>query len=102
MHIDFLRSGGFGGLRLTVNVDLEQLEADEAALVKRLIDQAGFFDLPARLEPKLKGADRFEYQLTITSIDRSHTVQMSDSAVPDKVQPLIDHLTSLPRTRKAP
>ncbi len=102
MHIDFVRSGGFGGLRLTVSVDVEQLAADEAALVQELINQAGFFSLPARLDAKTRGVDRFEYRLSVTSADRSHTVEMSESAVPDQVQPLIDHLTSLARTRKAP
>lgn len=101
MHIDFSRSGGFSGLRLTISIDVEQLAGDEAATVKKLIDQAGFFNLPARLDTGTAGADRFEYKVSITAIDRSHTVVMSESAVPDRVQPLIDHLTSLARTRKS-
>ncbi len=101
MHIDFTRSGGFGGLRLSVSIDIEQLAVDEAANVKKLIDQAGFFDLPARLDTSQNEVDRFEYRISITAADRSHTVVMSDAAVPDRVQPLIDHLTTLARTRRS-
>ncbi len=101
MHIDFIRSGGFSGLRLTVSIDVEQLAGDEAANVRKLIDQAGFFNLPARLDAGMKGADRFEYKVSITAVDRTHTVVMSESAVPDRVQPLIDHLTTLARTGRS-
>ncbi len=101
MHIDFTRSGGFGGLLLKVSVDLEQLAAEEADLVQKLIDQAGFFELPARLEAAGQGADRFEYRVSITAQNRSNTVVMSETAVPDRVQPLIDRLTSMARSRRS-
>ncbi len=95
MKIDFVRSGGFAGLRLAVNVDTQDLPDAEAALLEKLIRDSGFFDLAEHIKSPSGGADRFEYRLTVSEGGRSHTVTVSEAAVPEGLRPLIDRLTEM-------
>ncbi|MCL4530132.1 MAG: hypothetical protein M1282_12040 [Chloroflexi bacterium] len=100
MRIEFVRSGGFAGISLTARVDSEKLAPDEKAALEKKISDASFFDLPGQIKPTPPGADMFEYSLTISSPPRTHTVIVSETVVPDKLRPLLDHLTDLARTGK--
>lgn len=97
MRIEFQRSGGFAGLRLSAAVDTDRLPADEANELARIVDAAGFFGLPATLK-STQGADQFTYRLTIEAGDRRHTVEVSESAVPDSLRPLIQRLATIARS----
>jgi len=100
MHIEFVRSGGFAGLFLTANIDLQTLSPEESTTLEREINDTAFFDLPEQIKPASPMPDRFEYQITISSSQRTHTVTVSESLVTDSLRPLIDHLTELARTGK--
>jgi hypothetical protein len=39
-----------------------------------------------------KGADRFQYELTIEGPDDRHELVMSEDAIPDELRPLVDRL----------
>lgn len=100
MQVEFVRSGGFAGISLTVRVDSGTLPpADQAALEKN-VSAAGFFDLPAQIKPSSPAPDGFEYRLTITSSSQSHSVIVSEGVVPDDLRPLLDQLTDLARSGK--
>jgi hypothetical protein len=97
MRIEFQRSGGFAGLRLATTVDTDKLPADEADELKRLVDAADFFHLPATLKAT-RGADQFTYRLTVEAGDRQHTLEVSESAAPESLRPLLQRLAALART----
>ncbi len=97
MRIEFKRSGGFMGLSLSTTVDTDSLAVQEADDLKRLVEAAGFFTLPATLK-STKGADQFTYRLTIESGDQRHTVEVSDSVAPESLRPLLQRLTSMARS----
>jgi hypothetical protein len=97
MRIEFQRSGGFAGLRLATTVDVDKLPADEAAELKRLVDAADFFRLPATLKAT-RGADQFTYRLTVEAGNRQHTVEVSENAAPESLRPLLQRLATLART----
>jgi emfourin len=97
MHIEFERTGGVGGIRLATSVDTDTLPADESARVRQLVDDAGFFNLPARLKTPAPSADRFEYRLTVRAPERSHTVDVGEGAIPPSLRPLIDWLMAAAR-----
>ena len=78
MHIEFVRSGGFAGLFLTANIDLQTLPPDESALLEREINDTAFFDLPEQIKPASPMPDRFEYKITVSSPQRAHTVTVSE------------------------
>jgi hypothetical protein len=100
MRIDFVRSGGFAGILLSARIDLEKLSPDESATLERLINEANFFDLPEQIKPASPMPDRFEYQVTVSSSQRTHTVTVSESLVTEPLRPLLENLTELARTGK--
>lgn len=93
MRIEYLRSGGFAGLRLTTMVDTEQLLPDDASSLEKMVDDCDFFSLPEQIQSTPQGADRFEYRVTVTVETRSHTVTAGEAALPETFRPLIDYLT---------
>ena len=99
MRIQFERTGGFAGLTLRAALDSEQLEPNEGQALIRLVENAGFFDLPGKIAGPPGGADRFQYRLTVEWSQRRHTVEVAEAAVPAALQPLIQRLTALARRK---
>ena len=100
MHIAFVRTGGFAAIRLTVSLDTEELPADQASHLGKLVKEADFFELPERLEPEAYGADRFEYQVTIGVEHKRHSVVVHEAAAPESLRPLLNYLTTLAMVSK--
>jgi Emfourin len=100
MRINFERTGGFMGMHLAVEVTTETLPPAEANELETLVDSAHFFDLPSSFKPSTGGADRYQYKLTVERGDQFHTVETSESATPENLQPLIEHLTKVARSRR--
>ncbi len=98
MIIRFERSGGFAGMLLRAEIDVQELEPHEREEIHRLVAEAGFFELPPRLQSAGGGADRFQYVLSIEEPGgRSHTLEVSEEAVPPDLQPLIERVAYLAR-----
>lgn len=100
MRIHFERSGGFAGMRVTVTVDTELLSPQEAHDLERSVDAARFFELPATITAPIPGADRFCYKITVEAEGQRHTIEVDDAALPDKLRPLLQRLTTLARSRR--
>jgi hypothetical protein len=96
VKIHFVRSGGFAGLRLTVDLDTGNMAREEAFEIEQLVNEAEFFDLPARGLSGGGGADRFEYRIQVSSSTRrAHAVTMTEQTVPERLQPLLVRLTAM-------
>jgi len=95
MHIEYIRSGGFAGIRLAGSFDTEKLPPEQAATLGKLIDGAGFFRLSEQIKPTSPVPDQFEYRITISSADQTHSVVVGESVVPTGLRPLLDFLTTL-------
>jgi hypothetical protein len=108
--IEYRRSGGIAGredrlvirsdgtARLTrrgTDVDFS-VAADTLARVRALIDSARFSTLRAEYLPARRGADLFEYVVTC----QGRTVRTMDTAVPDRLQPLLQLLAGLIASRR--
>jgi hypothetical protein len=100
MHINFTRSGGFAGMRLACTVDTQQLPAEQASELDKLVSDAAFFDLPEKIMPEKPRPDRFEYRLSVEADDKSHSVTVSDAAAPESLRPLLNYLTTLAIVRR--
>ena len=113
MRVSFERSGGSGGIRLTAELDTDQLQVtygatrmqralspEEARYLETLVESPGFFALPARTSSATRGADRFQYVITVESAGKRHTVQMTDEAAPAALRTLITCLRSASMGRK--
>lgn len=95
MRIDFVRTGGFTGMRLSTSVETTELPPDQAANLQKLLDDSGFFELPEKLMPDKPQPDRFEYHLTVASAQKTHSVDVSDAAAPQSLRPLLNYLTTM-------
>ena len=100
MRIEFERSGGFMGLHQSLKLDTTSLELEEAEELTRMVDKANFFELPEEIQSNSEVADHFQYRLTIERSEISHTVILSDSTTPEELQPLLQHLNLMVRTRR--
>ena len=92
MRIDFKRSGGFAGLRMSKAIDTNNLNADESQRLINLVESSGFFDLSPVISGT--GSDRYQYNLTIDLEGRKHSVQIDESMIPPKLMPLIEWIES--------
>jgi len=100
MRIEFSQSGGIGyfpGLNKPVTVEVDQLDSQDAEELKRLIEAARFFDLPATVGAPARGAADYQYYiLTIEEKGRRHTVRVlvpvEDQVLDDLVQATQKHV----------
>jgi hypothetical protein len=83
VRIRYQTSGGLAylpGLQKPVEIDAEALDAATRDELLRLVDAAGFFELPATLGSIAKGsADHATDTLTIEDEGRSHSVRLLSS-----------------------
>ncbi len=79
-------------MRFTATVNTEALAQEEAQKLHEMVNEAGFFDLPEKFPPPERGADYFQYRLTVEHEGRKHTVEVNEQAVPAKLRPLLDSL----------
>ena len=97
MKIQFARTGGVAGIRLTATLDSESLPPEEADRLRRLIAAASFFEQPPSRHSRIGGADRFQYEVTVEEGDRIKKVELDESSVPETLQPLLDYLVDSAR-----
>jgi hypothetical protein len=100
VKVEFCRTGGIAGTRLTATLDTERLPPQEADRLRRLISTACFFDQPSSLKSSTSGADRFQYQVTVEEGDRIKKVEIDESCIPRTFKPLIDYLLNSCRARQ--
>ncbi len=92
LQVDFERSGGFSGITISRSVIAKDLSADEAKNLSKLIQDADFFGLPSSITSRSPQPDRFQYQLTVKECSRQHTINVSEQAMPAKLELLVNYL----------
>ncbi len=100
MRIYFERTGGVAGMRLTATVNTDTLPPEEARDLRKMVDDARFFELPAKIATPARGADQFHYRLTVEVDARRHTVEMGEAAAPVTLRPLLRQLTAVARSAR--
>lgn len=98
MRVEFRREGGFAGIPLGAEFDTESLSAEDAGALRELVGRADFFNLPAA-SPPARGADRFQYVVTVEAGGKRYTVRTTDAAAPEPLRTLLDFLLKLVRKR---
>ena len=80
MRIKFSQTGGLAylpGLNKPVTIEVDHLDKGEAEELKRLVQDARFFDLPSAIGAPARGAaDYQQYILTVEDGGRQHTVRV--------------------------
>jgi emfourin len=94
--IDFERTGGFAAtMKRQGRVDTGDLPADQARELSKLVESSGLFhDQPQSATAAPRAADLFHYRLSIHTDDgRQQSFDLPQSAVPQKLWPLLNWLT---------
>lgn len=98
MKIKFQQSGGFAGLVKSVEVDCNGLSDEEFGVLKSLVEQAKFFDLP---EPDSQTMpDMEQYSISVEAEGRTREMHLSRSTVPKELKPLIKHMAKKAKYEK--
>ena len=104
MRVQFKTEGGFAylpGLSQPVTIETDGLSPEEAGKLERLVEAAGFFELPATSDPPRGGADFRSYTISISSSGRSHTVRIVEPVENPQLQALVDYLSEKARELRA-
>jgi hypothetical protein len=99
-RIYFERTGGFAGLQLKMNMDLNELDDEISTRILDLLDDMDFFELPERLLADTGAMDQFSYTIEVETTERSHTVTTGDASAPEDMQELIKIFNKLIRKQK--
>ena len=83
------------GLVTTTTADSAALSHEQQEELRARVEQARFFDLPARTESE-QWPDAFNYAVTVEEDRRSHTVILGEDVLPEAVRALISWLDALP------
>jgi hypothetical protein len=86
----FVRSGGVGGSRLELDLEHEQMSADERAAWDELV-ATGALERPG---PPASGqvADAYQYDLTVRRGDERQTLTFDEFSLAPELEPLIELL----------
>ena len=90
--INFHRSGGVVGNEIQFSVNLNELPADEAQHLTRLIMESDFYRIPEDLDAQTT-TEEFQYTITVEAGQSRHTVHFSDTTMPKNLLPLVKELT---------
>ncbi|NJC97456.1 MAG: hypothetical protein FIB03_14160 [Anaerolineae bacterium] len=91
-QIKFERTGGFAGIRLAAEIEMNDLQEDQKREILDLLDETDFNELPEKLSGKMPVPDEFVYSISVISDEREHSVIAGESSLPGNMQPLIEIL----------
>jgi hypothetical protein len=100
MRVRFKTDGGFVYLPARsepTTIDTDDLPAEEAEELERLIEAAGFFELPETSSPPRGGADYLRYTISVMSPEHRHTVHLADPIEDPHLQALVEYLEAKAR-----
>ena len=93
--IQFERTGGFAGMRITANIELDELPDDQKKEILNLLDELDFDELPEKLAGKMPIPDEFVYSINVEADKGEYKVLAGESALPDKMPDLIEILEQI-------
>ena len=94
MTISFERSGGFTGVPLKYSVNSDDLSESDRNELEQLVNAADFFELPEQIKAPPGAADVFQFDITLNDGGREHKVEVDQTVVPEKLNPLLKWLTA--------
>ena len=94
-RIKYERTGGFAGIRLAADIDVNELPEDQKKEILDLLDDMDFEELPEKLAGKMPVPDEFVYSIVIESKEREYKVLAGESVLPNDMQPLLEILETI-------
>jgi len=90
--IHYERTGGFAGIRLAAEIDVNELPEDQKHEILELLDKMDFDELPEKLVKKMPIPDEFVYSITVEADDKKYNVTGGESSLPQEMVPLLEIL----------
>ena len=98
-RIKFERTGGFAGIRLAADIEMDDLPDDQKHEIIKILDDADFDKLPEKLSGKMPIPDGFVYSITVNSREKEYRVLTGEASLPDDLHPLIEILERIAKTQ---
>ena len=95
--INFKRTGGSLGREMTMNFDLGTMPGSVAQRLDNLLTSSNFFEVPL-VNDLITRPDEYQYDITVVAGNSIHTIQVSDTSMPESLRPLVEELTELAET----
>jgi hypothetical protein len=99
MRVSCKKTGGVAGLKISAEVDSEQLSQSQAHKMKELVDRAKLFDQAAKPGGK-PTPDQFQYEITVEDQGKTHSFVTNDATASDELLDLLDWLFDTARKQK--
>lgn len=90
--IKFERTGGFAGIRIAADIEMDDLPDDQKHEILELLEEMDFDELSEKLSGGMAVPDGFVYSITVKSKEKEYKVLTGESALPDDMQPLVEIL----------
>lgn len=95
MHVEkikFERTGGFAGIRIAADIEVNELPEDQKREILDLLDELDFDELPEKLSGKMSVPDEFVYSIMVEADNREYKALAGESALPEDMKPLLEIL----------
>lgn len=99
-QIKYERTGGFAGMRLSADIEPNQLPDEQSRPLLDLLDGMDFDELPEQIMGESSMSDQFTYQITVKTSKWEHTVVTGDASAPDQLQELFRLLDRIAKRRQ--
>ena len=99
MRVSCRKTGGVAGLKISAEVDSDQLSPSQAQKMKELVERAKLFDQA----PKPGGKpmpDQFQYEIVVEDQGKKHSFVTNDAAASEELLDLVDWLFDASRKQK--
>lgn len=97
--IKFERTGGFAGIRLAAEVEMDELPDDQRREILELLDEMDFEELSDKYDGEISFPDGFVYAISVESQKREYRIVAGESALPADMQPLIEILENITKRK---
>jgi emfourin len=92
-RLSFRRTGGlFAGNELAISLSPEELPAERARELEKLVGEADLPSLAKRSPIQGSGADTYQYELVLEGEHGPRHVVVDQTAIPEELRPLIKWL----------
>lgn len=89
MRVTLEQSGGFAGLMITKTINTQDLSPSEAQQLEEMVRESNFFQLNS-ISEAFPQPDRFGYTLSIEMEGRTHSIDISETNMPESVKPIVE------------
>ncbi len=96
----FERSGGFAGLKISIDIKTDELVQDEREKLDLLIQESEILNFKPKEEDRVKFPDQFEYLFRISGEGINVHITLDHGNIPDSFKSLIEYLMELARLQK--